>query len=215
MSLNSVFKVKNSNSSISKNYKFVGIKHTLKFASIFTPSTFKDISLLFRSEASYNSLLVGKPNKKILVKQSYILLIWLNYISKRYGSVKDLNGGSEAPFFSKKAYPSFFIYPFRNYKTTIVKAPMAHKTYSQEQFMIRSYKFSISFYTLLNLNTNETPESELELRLNAINKSIFFIYFLKSNAPIISTNMLFLHKYTIFFKSNDIKYFSLFHQNKI
>ena len=41
--------------------------------------------------------------------------------------------------------PSFFIYPTRNYMTTILKAPMAHKTFSQEQFGVRYYSLSIAF----------------------------------------------------------------------
>ena len=51
------------------------MQNTLKFGSLFTPSAFKDISLFFRNNVEYNSLLLGKPKKRILVKQSYIFLI--------------------------------------------------------------------------------------------------------------------------------------------
>ena len=51
------------------------VKHTLKFASLYTPSTFKDMSLFFRGTSRYNGFLENKPNKKILVKQSYVMLI--------------------------------------------------------------------------------------------------------------------------------------------
>ena len=51
------------------------MQNTLKFGSLFSPSAFKDISLFFRNNLKYNSLLSGKPQKRILVKQSYIFLI--------------------------------------------------------------------------------------------------------------------------------------------
>jgi hypothetical protein len=117
------------------------VKHTLKFGSLFAPAAFKDLCLFFRNTSKYNSFLKNKSDKRILVKQSYILLMWLNYIATISGMT------SKSSIKKKKTCPSFFVYPFRNYKTTIIKAPMAHKTHSQEQFMIRFYKFSITFYT--------------------------------------------------------------------
>ena len=65
--------------------------------------------------------------------------MWITYlISPSTSSILEKNN-------ALKKTPSFFIHPFRNYKTTIIKAPMAHKTYSQEQFMIRYYRLSVSF----------------------------------------------------------------------
>lgn len=162
---------------------------------MFTPSAFKDISLFFRNEVKYNSFLLGKPNKRILVKQSYIFLIWIRYLMTQTAM-----GDKSSP--EKVLYPSFFVYPFRNYKTTITKAPMAHKTYSQEQFMVRFYKFSISFYTkILNTSTGGT--------INSINCCVFLVHFFKKRKPYMSTNMLFLHKYTIIFYSRAAKHFTL------
>ena len=184
-----------------KNFKLQQplIKHTLKFASLYTPSSFKDMSLFFRGTSKYNSFLKNKPNKKILVKQSYVMLIWLSYIAKsRKASDLERNDLS-----NKASCPSFFIYPFRNYKTTITKAPMAHKTYSQEQFMIRFYKFSISFHT--NLSVPGCINSSIP----SVNSSLFFASFLRQNMPIIGTNMLILHKYATFFYSLDKDFFSL------
>jgi hypothetical protein len=100
---------------------------------------------------------------------------------------------------SKVVYPSFFVHPFRNYKTTITRAPMAHKTYSQEQFMVRFYKFSISFYIKI------LDRSSI---IDSLNKSVFLIHFLKDQKPYISTNMLFLHKYTVTFYSKDVRHFT-------
>ena len=168
------------------------VKNTLKFVSLFTPSTFKDVSLFFRSEANYSSLLLGKPSKRILVKQSYIFLIWVRYLASQAvdTSMKDEDSSE------RLKYPSFFVYPFRNYKTTITKAPMAHKTYSQEQFMIRFYKFSISYWT----------GGVCEV-VDNVNKSVLLVHFLRRHKPYMSTNMLFLHRYTVIFLSRDTRHF--------
>ena len=124
------------------------------------PSSFKDITLFFRQSLIYNSSLIKKPNKKILVKQSYIFLMWINYFLK-FNINKDTTSSSSS---LKNKMPSFFIYPCRNYKTTITRAPMAHKTFSQEQFMIRYYKLSLSFKIKVSSS----------LQPNNINKIIFF-----------------------------------------
>ena len=108
--------------------------------------------------------------------------------------------------------PSFFIYPFRNYKTTIVKAPMAHRSYSQEQFMIRFYSLSITFYTKLSIN-------QVDLDNLSVNESFYLANILKKGTPYTGTNMLFLRKYCVFFESKDLYFFSfyryIFSQNRI
>ena len=45
----------------------------------------------------------------------------------------------------KDKQPSFFIHPQRRTRQTFIKAPMAHKTFSQEQFQSKFYTLSISF----------------------------------------------------------------------
>jgi hypothetical protein len=195
----------------------IRVQHTLKFATLYTPSTIKDISLFYRKNLEYNSRLINKPNKKILIKQSYIFMMWLNYIVDRKGkndkktATKKKNDSiniNESKNNQKK--PSFFIYPFRNYKTTIVKAPMAHRSYSQEQFMIRFYMLSITFHTKFSIEKNELSNF-------SVNKSFYFANVLKKNTPYAGTNMLFLQKYCIFFDSRDINFFSFYkyiHSNK-
>ena len=53
----------------------IKIQHTLKFATLYTPSTIKDISLFYRKNLEYNSRFLNKSNKKVLIKQSYIFMI--------------------------------------------------------------------------------------------------------------------------------------------
>ena len=184
------------------NRKISIIKHTLKFGSLFSPSTLKDISLLFRNTKKYNSVLLEKPNKRILVKQSYIFLVWVKFLVSK-DNLDSTPGGS---------IPSFFIYPFRNYRTTITKSPMAHKTYSQEQFMVRFYNFSISF----NIPTNPSYFNHKDTTFgttiapNNVSKSIFMSHLLRINTPFLGTNMLFLHRYNITFYSIDLDFFKLF-----
>ncbi len=113
---------------------------------------------------------------------------------------------------SKSGCPSFFIYPFRNYKTTITKAPMAHKTYSQEQFMMRFYKFSISFYSNNSVSGHFGDKSYL----SGLDKILYFSHFVRRDMPYVGTNMLFLSKYTVVFYSIDSSFFSFFsNSNKI
>jgi hypothetical protein len=199
------------NKSQSPSLRNVKVQHTLKFATLYTPSTIKDISLFYRRNLEYNSRLVNKPNKKILIKQSYILMMWLGYIVNKGSKVdankqRDINDESSVSGRDKNKIktPSFFVYPFRNYKTTIVKAPMAHRSYSQEQFMIRFYTLSITFYTELSIQNNE-------LRNFSVNKSFYFANVLKKSTPYTGTNMLFLQKYCVFFNSRDSNFFS-FHR---
>ena len=81
---------------------------------------------------------------------------------------------------------------------------MAHKTYSQEQFLVRFYKLSVTFNTILPISN--TPKFNF---LDNINKSFLFVHFLRKNIPYLGTNMLFLHKYTIIFYTADPGFFNL------
>lgn len=174
------------------------IQHTIKFGSIFAPDSLRGVNLLFRSSSAYNSLLTNKPSRKILVKQSYIFMVWVNYLCSQ-----------NSEYSSTGKNPAFFVYPKRNYKTTIMKAPMAHKTYSQEQFMIRFYNFSITFHSDCSVRNNEA--------LNSISRSGYFAHFLKKAVPFIGTNMLFISKYSLVFRAKDSLFFSLtrFNTNKL
>ena len=123
------------------------VKHTIKFATLYLPGSIKDIRLYFRRESCPNSFLDKDYRHKILIKQSYILLVWLHYLSQQAtpGYQSNSQNLTSPEVESSTRVPKFFIYPKNNYKTTIQKAPMAHKTFSQEQYMIRYYVLSISF----------------------------------------------------------------------
>lgn len=169
-------------------------QHTLKFKTLYYPGSVKNIRLMLRVGLGPNNVLDNHHKEKILVKQSYVILIWLNYLTQRFLLVNCRT-------------PGFFIYPTKSYKTTIMKAPMAHKTFSQEQYMLRYYTLSISFYVPLDSDLLTTSNFDACL-LNNANISLYYLLFLIRSIPCISTNMLFLKRYTITVYSSDNKYFS-------
>ena len=93
-----------------------------------------------------------------------------------------------------------------------MKAPMAHKTFSQEQYMLRHYTLGVSFY--LPLDSELLTDSQFNISiLSSVNMSLYYLLFLVRSVPCISTNMLFLKRYTIMVYSTDKKYFSFYEFN--
>lgn len=197
-------------------------RYILKFGTIYLPGSIKDIRLYLRSNASYNGYLRSVPRSKILIKQSYLVLMWFYYLNLSLGSSNGVHYNSphgDAKLLTKGFLksPSFFIYPTRVSKTTIQKAPMAHKTFSQEQFMVRFYLMSFSYTTFPQL-TETIPNNSATSGVNrtvtsGINNSVYVSIFISSMAPNISTNLLFLQRYSVFFYSTDGWFFSLFRFN--
>ena len=95
--------------------------------------------------------------------------------------------------------PSFFIHKRKQNKTTKLKTPMAHKTFSQEQFTLRSYNLSISF----KINHKDVQ------KISTVNSSIFVALTLRQNLAFFNTNLLFLKYVKLAYNSNDLKYMTL------
>ena len=95
---------------------------------------------------------------------------------------------------------SFFIHPCSNYKVTTLKSPMAHKTFSQEQFIIKNYTLSISFYTLYTY-VPCSLDSSAKMNLEC-NEHFFFIFLLKKLMPSFGSNMFFIKKYSLLFNTS-------------
>jgi hypothetical protein len=128
-----------------------------------------------------------------------MLLVWLYYLTRRASSLKGgvtLNSQTD----TSTKIPKFFIYPKKNYKVTVQKAPMAHKTFSQEQYMIRCYVMSISFLTPIS-NGSIYPVTD-------INSSVYYALVTLNSLPYFSTNLLWLKKYSLTYLSNDTNFFS-------
>ena len=162
--------------------KLNAVRYTLRFASIITPSTLKNIRLL--QSTSYEQ---KNAHNKILIKQSYLLLTWLVYVRGAYSSTEAVR------------VPSFFVQPIRQSKLTNLKTPMAHKTFSQEQFLFKKYVLTISF----------THKSLSAADIQNINTSIFIALLLRSETPFFNTNLLFLKRFTTSLNSSDAKFFTL------
>jgi len=83
---------------------------------------------------------------------------------------------------------------------TLVKAPMAHKTFSQEQYAFKSYSISISFRFPLGLNT-PSPDDAFYLT-----KSVHLY------SALFETNLFFLQKiqFTTPASAGDDGYFRLY-----
>lgn len=191
------------------------VLYTLKFYSLYLPASIKNVSLYSRST---NYLQKQNLTNKILVKQSYILLIWLKYITVLHNTIgyqnEKVSDGNLAD--GKKVIPSFFIYPTRSYKFTSLKSPMAHKTFSQEQFLCKNYKLSISFKSDFTNFTSRMDAIEYScgskrLTLSShINNSLYFTMFFFKRMPSVSTNMFLIQRSTLRFYSRDRIFFSLF-----
>lgn len=155
------------------------IKYNFLFISLISP--FFSSNIHFFDQLSINS-------KKVLLKQSYILLTWFYYLS--FLEIKK----------NKKNKLKFFVFPTYRRKFTTTKAPMAHKNWSKEQYQFKFFKIKISFIGLLD---DETP-------VNDTNFSLLFILLNKKNFPSFETNLLFLKYYNFLFYFNDFKFFNFY-----
>lgn len=173
----------------------------MKFATIYFPGTIKDIRLYFKIDSSSESFLDMDQRNKILVKQSYMLLVWLYYLVQQFPSTQN-RIATNSPRDTGYKIPKFFIYPKDNYKITVQKAPMAHKTFSQEQYMIRYYVMSISFS--IPLSGNNT----VIYPIRSINGSIYYALSTLNGLPYFSTNLLWLKRYSLTFLVSDPNFFS-------
>lgn len=162
----------------------------MKFSSLFSPGTIKNFRLFMRSMPS----LSGSRNdtSKILVKQSYVLLVWFFYLT----SLSNPQLANK----DKTSIPGFFIYPKKVTKFTILKAPMAHKTFSQEQISFSSYSFSLTL--ILELHS-PTPCRKVAV--------VYFLDYFKGLNLFYGTNMLFLKNFKILFLISDSRFFSYYH----
>jgi len=145
------------------------------------------ISPFFVQNVSFFKQL-SKDNKKVWLKQSYLLLTWFYHISFLESKKKTKNR------------IMFFVFPIRLRKFTLTKAPIAHKNWSKEQYQTKFYKFKISYTSRLNEN----------FHVNSVNAGLLFALISKKDFPIFETNVLFLKYYQFFFFLSDTSYFNYY-----
>ena len=135
----------------------------LSFSSIFNPGCLLNLRILSTTGAISSDRQFKL--KKILVKQSYLLLLWLKSISCSRPGVVFLPIKGKLPF-------------------TKNKSPMAQKTFSQEQFKFQIYNYAFARCQLkFNLDSQVLDlESLLFVILNSRLKNFYWgtsFFFLK------------------------------------
>jgi ribosomal protein S10 len=95
--------------------------------------------------------------------------------------------------------PAFFIHPPKKTRLTYLKAPMAHKTFSQEQFVSKSYNLTISFNNVFREQST----------INSVNNSLYVALYLRNNYLPTETNLLFLKKLRMSLTCKDARFMAL------
>ena len=104
---------------------------------------------------------------KLFIKKSYLILLWLHYL---------------ASYKKDKYTVKISTINARTKLYTVVKAPMAHKTNSKEQFTSRYYRFKVKFEVKRHYRN-----SLLSTKSNVCLNTSFYKMF-----PTFETNLLFL-----------------------
>jgi hypothetical protein len=157
--------------------------YSFRFSSIITPGALTSIRLLNRADSN--------PLKnKFLIKQSYMILTWVLYL-------RNSTLTSNERYNKRLRRPGFFIYPKKQFKFTNLKAPMAHKTFSQEQYMFKFYYLSISF------KVASSPH------LLSVNKSLYFLLSQRRFYAFYGTNLFFLKRFTLVVSAMDRQFLHL------
>jgi len=99
----------------------------------------------------------------------------------------------------KKVIPSLFTQPTKKKTFTNLKAPMAHKTFSQEQFVFKFFFLTTSFS--IDIFTER-------LMPNSVNKSILLLLTLRLEDIPSGTNLLFLKRFRMSIHAKDLIYFN-------
>jgi hypothetical protein len=111
------------------------------------------------------------------------------------------------------AKPTFFIKPLMRTRFTMLKAPMAHKTFSQEQFLYSFYNLKVFFR--FNLPTPEHNKMYAESVLDGgkvlnVNQVLFLLLNLSNDTFFFETNLFFLQKLTFQLPSYDCDFMKLY-----
>jgi hypothetical protein len=152
------------------------LKLSFFFVSLITPN-FNSVNVDLQNS--------NKNFKKIYLKQSYILFTWFYYMTLANKRKKNIK---------------VFVLPIQKKISTQIKAPIAHKNWSKEQFLFRYYLLRISFF----------GDFRLKNIPNSSDAGLLCVLLSKKNFPVFETNILFLKNYKIMFFFNDFLYFNYF-----
>lgn len=152
--------------------------YSFLFVSLISPSIAPSLRFFFE---------IDDTQRKLALKQSYILLTWFYYVTF-------LNNEN------KKKILKFFVLPIRRSTYTQLRTPMAHKTWSKEQYKFQYFLIRISFYNKIKFDT----------LVESVNYALLFVLLSKKNFPIFETNLLFLKNYWFTFCFKDKIFFSYY-----
>ena len=127
-------------------------------------------------------------SRKLLLKQSYMLLTWFYYLT----FLNDIKIDDRVL--------KFFVLPVKRSTHTLTKAPMAHKNWSKEQYKFQFFVIRITFCN----------KFKSEWGINNTNHALLFVLLSKKNFPFFETNMLFLKNYWFTFYFSDLIFFNYF-----
>jgi len=153
------------------------------FTSLISPWMLNNVRIFLTNK-------VFISNSRIYLKQSYLLLTWLYYLTFLTHFTKNHQ--------KKNLSCSFFITPTRFQLYTLLKAPMAHKTYSKEQFTLCFYNIHFNF------------SFRLVYKLLTVNTALLFLLLTKAQFPQFETNLLFLKNIHFYFIYESQVYFNYF-----
>lgn len=136
------------------------VSYSVSFVSLISPHSLKKNSH-FGADVSLR--------RKLLVKQSYMLLTWFYYTATIATK-------------SKTSPVNFFIMPIVRKQFTFTKAPMAHKTWSKEQYKYQFYKLKVTIRTNLVECTS----------FSTTNEGLLFLLLFKRMLPQYETNLFFI-----------------------
>lgn len=154
------------------------------FVSLFSPHLSNNTTFLF-----YKADVV---KKKILLKESYIILSWFYYLR----TIETTSTKHDSSL-------QFFVLPTKQQIYTLTQAPIAHKTWAREQYKFHFYFIRISFKKSVILD--ET--------INNFNQALLFLLLLKQKLPIFETNLLFLKNIRLMIAVIDTNYFNYYNFN--
>ena len=168
--------------------------YSMRFASIIPPRNLANFSLSNSLTQKNTKQSVTKKSSKLYLKQSYMMVAWVYYLKfLAADKVKAAKNSNDIKT------PSFAVLPLKQKRFTLTKAPMAHKTYSQEQYLFRFYFLVLSY---------KTPSNEL-YKLDITN-SIFLLLRQREIFNCFGTNLLFLKRFRIKLTVSDINFFKIF-----
>jgi hypothetical protein len=117
----------------------------------------------------------------------------MSYVQSRAASVVTDKSGRKVT-----SRPSFFVQPLNRTRLTLLKAPMAHKTFSQEQYKFQSYNLGVTF--------NGRPARNIP---SSVNHSIFAATSARNSDISMETNLLVLARFRLSFAAFDAQFMLL------